>query len=98
TVSASLAYTDTDTAWASRYTENSHGNWANPPTSRTIDGTAVARIVASIAMRPVDTMRASRTGPRSERRPTAAREVVLTRGASRRCASAFLAALGGGRR
>jgi hypothetical protein len=25
-VSASFAYTDTDTVWASRYTENSHGN------------------------------------------------------------------------
>ena len=78
TVSASLAYTDTDTAWASRYTENSHGNCANPPTSPTIDGTAVARIVASMAIRPVDTMRASRTGPRSERRPTPLREDGLT--------------------
>ena len=27
-VSASFAYADTDTAWASRYTENSQGNWA----------------------------------------------------------------------
>src|SRR3954454_5934932 len=46
--------------------------------SRTMDGTAVARIVASIAMRPVDTMRASRIGPRSERRPTPARAGEVT--------------------
>ena len=78
TTSASFAYTGTDTAWASRYTENSQGNCAKPPTSRTIDGTAVARIVASMAMRPVDTMSASRMGPRSERRPTAARDDGLT--------------------
>src|SRR4051794_3253434 len=77
-VSASLAYTETDTVWASRYTENSHGNCVYPPMSRTIEGTAVARIVASIAMRPVDTMRASRIGPRSERRPTPARAGEVT--------------------
>jgi hypothetical protein len=35
-------------------------------------------MVASIAIRPVDTMSASSSGPRSERRPTAAREDVLT--------------------
>src|SRR5580765_2509519 len=77
-VSESFAYTDTDTAWASRYTENSQGNSANPPTSRTIVGTAVARTVVSIAMRPVATMMASSTGPRSERSPTAARAVGPT--------------------
>ena len=38
--------------------------------SRTIDGTAVAMIVESTAMRPVASMTAPRIGPRSERRPT----------------------------
>jgi hypothetical protein len=38
--------------------------------SSTIEGTAVARIVESIATRPVVTMRAIRIGPRSERKPT----------------------------
>src|SRR5213596_27028 len=37
-----------------------------------MDGTAVARTVASMAMRPVDTMRARSTGPRSDLSPTAA--------------------------
>lgn len=36
---------DTETAWASRYAENSQGNDSNPPSSRTIDGTAVATMV-----------------------------------------------------
>ena len=53
--------------------EKSQGNSVKPPTSRTIDGTAVARIVASIATRPVQSMTAARTGPRSDRRPTSAR-------------------------
>src|SRR5687768_10128413 len=38
--------------------------------SSTIDGTAVAMIVESMAMRPVESITASRTGPRSERSPT----------------------------
>src|SRR5690349_324436 len=38
--------------------------------SRTIDGTAVAMIVESMAMRPVESIMASRTGPRAERSPT----------------------------
>src|SRR5512132_1434743 len=38
--------------------------------SATIDGTAVAMIVESTAIRPVASMTAPRTGPRSERRPT----------------------------
>jgi hypothetical protein len=50
--------------------ENSQGNWANPPRSFTIDGTAVARMVESIATSPVLSMSAMRIGPRSERKPT----------------------------
>ena len=44
--------------------------------SATIDGTAVARIVASIAISPVESITAMSTGPRSERNPTA--EVLPT--------------------
>src|SRR5687767_15964540 len=51
--------------------ENSHGNWENEPRSRTIEGTAVARIVASRATSAVQSMSPINTGPRSERRPTA---------------------------
>jgi hypothetical protein len=69
----------TETAWASRYAENSHGNEENPPTSRTIDGTAVATMVESIATRPVDSIKAMRMGPRSERNPTPwARAVIMS--------------------
>src|ERR1700754_3704875 len=50
--------------------EKSHGNWSKPPRSRTMVGTAVDRIVESIALRNVDSMRARRTGPRSARSPT----------------------------
>ena len=50
--------------------ENSHGNWEKPPTSFTMEGTAVARIVDSMAMSPVVSMRAMRMGPRSDRKPT----------------------------
>src|SRR5690349_17042909 len=53
--------------------ENSQGNWVKPPRSSTTDGTAVARIVASMATNDVDSITASSTGPRSERRPTAER-------------------------
>ena len=56
--------------------ENSQGKWAKPPRSFTIDGTAVARMVASIAISPTLSMTDSRMGPRSDRRPTAARELV----------------------
>src|SRR5689334_137784 len=38
--------------------------------SLTIDGTAVAMIVESMAMRPVESITASRTGPRADRSPT----------------------------
>jgi hypothetical protein len=38
--------------------------------SATIDGTAVAMIVESTAIRPVASITAPRIGPRSERRPT----------------------------
>src|SRR4051794_36052124 len=38
--------------------------------SRTIDGTAVAMIVESMATSPVDSMTAMSTGPRAERNPT----------------------------
>ncbi len=40
-----------------------------------MDGTAVARIVASIATSPVVSIRAIRMGPRSERKPTLARVI-----------------------
>ena len=59
--------------------ENSHGKLLNPPSSPTIVGTAVARMVASIATRPVVTMIAMRMGPRSERNPTPAAVAVLVR-------------------
>src|SRR5690349_18982977 len=52
--------------------ENSQGNWANPPRSRTIEGTAVARMVESMAISPTLSMMDSRTGPRSDRKPTSA--------------------------
>src|SRR5215207_6192013 len=74
----------TDTAWASRYTENSHGNSPNPPRSATIDGTAVARIVASTAISAVESIIASSTGPRSERRPTPAVVTAVTNGCKTR--------------
>src|SRR3954447_16926030 len=72
-MSASLPFTGTVAAWARRDTENSHGNWWNPPSSRTIDGTAVETIVASRATRAVDSMTAISTGPRSDRSPTSRR-------------------------
>src|SRR6185312_3566780 len=50
--------------------ENSHGNCEKPPRSFTMEGTAVARMVESIATRPVVSMSAMRIGPRSERKPT----------------------------
>ena len=77
TVSASFEYTGTDTAWASRKIEKSHGNCEKPPMSATIEGTAVARIVASMATRPVESMSAMSTGPRSERNPTAVCSVTF---------------------
>src|SRR5215211_2620564 len=78
--SVNLAKIGIDTACASRKIENNHGNWANPPRSLTIEGTAVARIVASIAIRPTLNMTESRIGPRSDRRPTDAREMVCSVG------------------
>ncbi len=53
----------------------------NPPRSSTTAGTAVARIVASIATSPMLSMTARRIGPRSLRRPTLARVIsgALTR-------------------
>src|SRR6185312_7110085 len=59
--------------------ENSQGNWAKPPRSLTMDGTAVARMVESIATRPVDSMSAMRMGPRSERKPTLLGSLLLAR-------------------
>src|SRR3954451_24291832 len=53
--------------------ENIQGNDVNPPRSATTEGTAVARIVASMATRPMLSITASRMGPRSLRRPTDAR-------------------------
>jgi hypothetical protein len=41
-----------------------------------MDGTAVARMVESIATRPVLSMRAMRMGPRSDRKPTPERSTV----------------------
>ena len=52
----------------------------NPPSSRTIEGTAVASTVASMAMRPVETISASSTGPRSDRSPTADSAVPVDAG------------------
>ena len=60
------------TAWVNRYIENSHGNWVKPDSSATIDGTAVARMVESSATSAVDSISEISTGPRSERKPTAA--------------------------
>src|SRR6478735_2207893 len=69
----------TDTACASRYAEKSQGKEEKPPTSRTIDGTAVATMVESMATSPVDSIRAMRMGPRSDRNPTPwARAVVIS--------------------
>src|SRR5215211_9060752 len=56
--------------------ENSQGKCAKPPRSFTIDGTAVARMVASIAISPTLNMTDSRMGPRSDLKPTAARELI----------------------
>src|ERR671921_826867 len=50
--------------------ENSQGNSAKPPMSRTTDGTAVAMIVESIATNAVESITAMRIGPRSDRSPT----------------------------
>src|SRR5919112_6156811 len=47
--------------------ENSQGNSAKPPMSRTTDGTAVAMIVESIATNAVVSITAMRIGPRSDR-------------------------------
>src|SRR6478735_12391406 len=69
----------TDTASASRYAEKSQGKEEKPPTSRTIDGTAVATMVESMATSPVDSIKAMRIGPRSERNPTPwARAVIIS--------------------
>ncbi len=43
-----------------------------------MDGTAVARIVASRAIRPVESMSAPSTAPRSDLKPTVVRLTVLT--------------------
>ncbi len=51
-------------------------------------GTAVARIVASIATRLVVVMSAMSTGPRSERKPTSARLAKVTRSQGPRRAAA----------
>ena len=75
--SATFPYIGTETACASRYAENSHGNWVKPPRSPTIAGTAVARMVASMATRPMLSITASRIGPRSLRRPTLARVISV---------------------
>src|SRR3954467_6537391 len=53
--------------------ENNHGNSEKPPTLSTIDGTAVAMMVESMATSPVASMTAMSTGPRSDRNPTPAR-------------------------
>src|SRR5215213_6998760 len=58
--------------------ENSQGNSVNPPISLMIDGTAVAMIVASIATRPVESITAIRTGPRSDRSPTSFSVTLFT--------------------
>ena len=54
--SLNLAKIGTETAWASRKIENSQGNWAKPPRSLTIEGTAVARMVESMATSPTLSM------------------------------------------
>src|SRR4051812_4122988 len=58
--------------------ENSHGKLENPPRSATIVGTAVARIVESIATRLVVIMIAMRIGPRLDRKPTPSAAVVVS--------------------
>jgi len=83
-VSASFAYRGTVTADASMYTENSQGNWTNPPMPATIDCTAVAMTVESIATSPVDSIMASRSGPRADRRPIPVLSVLAT------CSPAFV--------
>src|SRR6478736_3315557 len=81
------------TACVSRYTENSHGKLVKPPRSATMVGTAVARIVASTATRPVVTMIAMRIGPRSVRKPTPVPSAVraVVRGGPPRMAPACAA-------
>ena len=74
--SVNFAKIGTDTACANKKIENSQGKWAKPPRSSTIDGTAVAKMVASIAIRPTLNITESRIGPRSDLRPTAAREII----------------------
>src|SRR4051794_8923000 len=76
-MSASLPLTGTVAACASRYTENSHGNCRNPPSSCTIDGTAVETTVWSRATSAVDSITAISTGPRSDRRPTSRRRTSV---------------------
>src|SRR5215204_3624692 len=70
--------------------ENNQGKCANPPRSLTIDGTAVARIVASMATRATLNITASRMGPLSERRPTCARVIGAASTESR---GAFVSAI-----
>ena len=65
TRSESLAKIGTETAWASRKIENSHGNWEKPPRSSTIEGTAVARMVESRATRATLSITDPRIGPRA---------------------------------
>src|SRR5665647_1711888 len=77
-VSASFAYKGTVTADASMYTENSHGNSGKPPMPATIDCTAVAMTVESMATSPVESIMASRSGPRSDRRPIPALSTLAT--------------------
>ncbi len=60
------------------YTENSHGNWAKPPMPATMDCTAVAMTVESMATRPVESIMASSSGPRSDRRPMPALSTFAT--------------------
>ena len=73
--SENFAKIGTVTAWASKKIENSQGNWLNPPRSSTIEGTAVAKMVASMAISPTLSMMEPSTGPRSDRRPTPARVI-----------------------
>ena len=77
--SLNLAKIGTDTDWASRNTENSHGNWAKPPRSSTIEGTAVAKMVESMATSPTLSITEARMGPRSDRSPTSARVICSVR-------------------
>jgi len=57
--------------------ENSQGKSVKLPRSSTMDDTAVARIVESIATSPVVSISAIRIGPRSDRNPTSLRLTVL---------------------